>query len=200
MSKKKAKKDNNKPSNKQNAAKFKEFLRSEGFAKLRGTAYILISIYLFLALLSYFCKGAPIDLHDNWMGVVGGWFASRLTAASFGFGAFGLLLILFLVGIRRLGKKTPLATTVWVTLFWMVWTATLFGYIAGHWMGENWQIESKLDPYAGSMGYFISRGLYKLISWFTFVILLFAAAAVLIFVHKVRFHFNKEKWQQRLAD
>ena len=200
MSKKKASKEKTKTSGKSNTTKFKEFLKSEGFAKLRGAAYILISIYLFLALLSYFCKGAPIDLHDNWMGVVGGWFASRLTAASFGFGAFGLLLILFLVGIRRLGKKTPLATTVWATMFWMVWTATLFGYIAGHWLGDNWGTVTPLDAYAGNMGYFISRGLYKLISWFTFVILLFAAAAVLIFVHKVRIHINKEKWQQRMAD
>ena len=200
MSKKKASKEKTKASGKSNAAKIKEFLKSEGFAKLRGVAYLLVSIYLFLALLSYFCKGAPIDLHDNWMGVVGGWFASRLTAASFGFGAFGLLLILFLVGIRRLGKKTPLATTVWATMFWMVWTATLFGYIAGHWIGNNWGTETPLDAYAGSMGYFISRGMYKLISWFTFVILLFAAAAVLVFVHKVRIHINKEKWQQRKAE
>ncbi len=200
MTKKKAKKDTGKPTGSHNLSKTKQFLKSEGFAKLRGIAYILVSIYLFLALISYFSKGTPIDIHDNWMGVIGGWFASRLTAASFGVGGFGLLLILFLVGIRRLGKKTPLATTVWATLFWTVWTATIFGYIAGHWLGDNWQLESKLDAYAGSMGYFISKGLYRLISWFTLVVLIFAAVAVLIFVHKVRFHINKEKWQQRLAD
>ena len=198
MSKKKAHKD--KAVKSQHAAKFKAFISSDGFAKLRGALYILISVYLFLALLSYFVKGAPIDIHDNWMGIVGGWFAKLMTTSSFGIGAFGLTLILFLVGIRKFGHKTPLATTVWVTLFWMVWAATLFGYIAGHWLGQDWNVDSSLDPYAGSMGYFLSRGMYKLVSWFTFVLLVFAAVAVLVFVHKVRLHINKEKWQQRLAN
>ena len=201
MSKKKAQKKQSKPSAKNNAAKFKEFLRSDGFARLCGVSLILFSLFLFLAILSFYVKGAPIEnSRDNWMGIVGGWFALRLTAHSFGVGAFGLLLILFLFGIRLCGRKTHLATTIWVTLFWIVWASTLFGYIAGHWMGNNWDSPSTLDSYAGNMGYVIARSLYSLISWFTFIILLFSAAAVLFFVHKVRIHFNREKWQQRFAD
>ena len=203
MSKKKAKKGQSKPSSKNNAAKFKEFLRSKGFARLCGSLLILFSLFLFIAILSFYVKGAHIENPgDNWMGMVGGWFALRLTARSFGVGALGILLILFLLGIRLCGRKTRLATTVWITLFWMVWVATFFGYIAGHWLNHNWDPDasSSLESYAGSMGYFISGGLFKLISWFTFVILLFSAAAVLIFVHKVRLHINKDKWQQRFAE
>jgi len=203
MSKKKAKKGQSKPTGKSNAVKFKEFIRSKSFARLCGALLILFAIFLFIAILSFYAKGAHIENPgDNWMGVVGGWFALRLTAHSFGIGALGILLILFLFGIRLCGRKTRLSTIVWVTLFWMVWAATLFGYIAGHWINNNWDpsASSSLDSYAGSMGYFISGGLYHLISWFTFIILLFSAAAVLIFVHKVRIHIDKEKWQQRFAD
>ena len=183
MSKKKAKKGQSKPSSKSNAVKFKEFLHSKNFARLCGAIFILFAIFLFFAILSFYVKGAPIDnSRDNWMGMVGGWFALQLTAHSFGVGAFGLLLILFLFGIRLWGRKTRLATIVWVTLFWMVWAATFFGYIAGHWINNNWDPDStsSLEAYAGNMGYIISGGLYKLISWFTFIILLFSAAAIFL--------------------
>ena len=199
--KKKSTSDKTKASGKNRISDIKKFLHSETFSRLCGASLILLSVYLFIALISFFVKGAPIDnTHDNWMGVVGGWSATRLSAGSFGIGAFGILIILFLFGIRLCGRKTRLATTVWIILFWIVWAATLFGYIAGHWLGQNWSSDSPLDPYAGVMGMFIAHGLFKLISWFTFIILLFAAFAVLFFVHKVRIKINFAKWRQRFAD
>ncbi len=203
--KKKSTSDKTKASGKNRISDIKKFLHSETFSRLCGASLILLSVYLFIALISFFVKGAPIDnAHDNWMGVVGGWSATRLSAESFGIGAFGILIILFLFGIRLCGRKTHLVNTVWIILFWMVWIVTLFGYIAGHWLGNNWDdknpIDTPLDPYAGVLGDFIANTLWDLIRWFTFIILLFSAAAVLFFVHKVRIHFNREKWQQRFAD
>ena len=189
-----------KASKSQGGKKIKEFLKSDGFRKLRGSLYILLAIYLFLAVLSFFCNGCPIDdTTHNWVGKVGGWLAIKFTASSLGIGAIGVILLMIVVGIKLWGKKPDLIKTVWVTLFWMVWFATFFGYIAGHWLGNDWTLETPMDSYAGRLGYFLSHGLFGLISWFTFVILVFAAVAFLIFVHHVRIKVDIAKWKERMA-
>ena len=161
--------------------KFVEWWRSQRGRRLRGSLYVLFSVFSLVAMASFFFSGADPD--GNWMGVLGHRIASFLSHSLFGIGSLGLLLLLFLYGIRLWGHNLlPWQRTVWITLFWMMWLSTTLGYIAGVWVKGN----DQFDNYAG-IGLIFAGALHHWMRWGTLVVLLFLAVVFLVFVHKVRF-------------
>jgi len=161
--------------------RFVEWWRSQRGRRLRGSIYVLISVFSLVAMLSFFFSGADPD--GNWMGVLGHKTAGFLSHSLFGIGSLGLLLLLFLYGCRLWGRNLlPWQRTVWVTLFWMIWLSTLLGYVAGVIVKDNEMVEN-----SAGIGIIFAGALHHWIRWGTVVVLLFIAVVFLIFVHKVHF-------------
>ena len=181
--------------------KFVEFLKSQGFARLRGTAYMLLAVFTFIALISFFVKGCPVDdVGENWMGVVGGWLSKALTVGTFGLGAFGLTFLLFVYGLRLWGwKPMSFGKAIGVAAFWMLWLATMAGYVVGS--RNGWEgAEASAEAFAGVVGMAIAGLMNNLVKWFTVVILVFFAIAMLVFVHKLRIKIDFAKLKEKMAE
>ena len=164
--------------------KFVEFWKSDRGRKLRGTCYILLSIFIVIATFSYFVSWPS---QSNWMGRLGYLMANAMVQDTFGIASLGLCFLLFLYGLR-LWKVYPMPwwRTFWVTIFWMLWVSTLLGYLNG----EIFKSET-FGNYVGITGRYVSEKLYMLIRWGVVVLLLFVAVVVLIFIHHVRFKMPK---------
>jgi len=161
-------------------SKFVEFWRSERCRKLRGACYVLLALFVFVAMVSLYVSGFQ---RDNWLGIVGYSLSFFLVRNTFGVASVGWCLILFLYGFRLWKVNLlPFWRTFWCTLFWMLWISTVLGYINGVWGKGN----EVLGICAGSTGSFVAEIFYKLIRWGTLVILGFVGIVFLVFVHHVR--------------
>ncbi|MBR3488152.1 MAG: DNA translocase FtsK 4TM domain-containing protein [Bacteroidales bacterium] len=164
----------------------KEFWKTQRCRRLRGACYILLSIFLLVATVSFFvCRP-----NENWLGKVGYKLAQMIVQNTFGIASVGFYFLLFLYGLR-LWKVHPLPwrKTAWATLFWMVWVSSVLGYCAGVWAKGNYVVGNL----CGVTGDFIASQLHSLIKWGALVLLAFLAVVFLIFVHKVRFKMPKVK-------
>ena len=179
-----SKKKSKRKKNVRPTGRLKEFWRTQRCRRLRGACYILLSIFLLVATVSFFvCRP-----NENWLGKVGYKLAELIVQNTFGLTSVGLYFLLFLFGLR-LWKVNPLPwqKTVFATLFWMVWTSSVLGYCAGVWWKGNYTMENL----CGVTGDFIASQLYRLIKWGALVLFAFLAVVFLIFVHKVRFRMPK---------
>lgn len=178
-SKKKKSKKNVRPT-----GRLKEFWMTQRCRRLRGACYILLSIFLMVATVSFFvCRP-----NENWLGKVGYKLAEIIVQNTFGIAAVGFYFLLFVFGLR-LWKVylLPWRKTLWATLFWMVWISSVLGYCAGVWGKGNYT----MGNLCGVTGNFIASQLYMLIKWGALVLFAFLAIVFLIFVHKVRFKMPK---------
>ena len=172
--------------------RLKEFWISDRGRKLRGSVYILLALFLAVAMVSLFFSSPHAAPDENWLGTVGYHLSSFLVRTTFGFASIGFTLLLFVYGLRLWNVNLlPWNKTLWSTLFWMVWLSALVGYIA------NLLHSDRVDDFAGVTGGFVAIQLNGLIRWGTLVVLLFVAVVYLIFVHKVRFRFPKIKLPHR---
>ncbi len=164
--------------------KFVEFMKSDRGRKLRGACYILLALFITVATISYFISWPS---QSNWMGRLGYLLANAIVQGTFGIASLGFSFLLFLYGLR-LWKVNPLPwwRTFWVTLFWMLWISTVLGYLHGQFFKSE-----TFSNYVGITGRFVSEQLYLLIRWGVVVLLLFAAAVVLVLVHRVHFKMPK---------
>ena len=179
-----SKKKSKKKKNVRPTGRLKEFWMTQRCRRLRGACYILLSIFLLVATVSFFvCRP-----NENWLGRVGYHLAQMIVQNTFGISSVGLYFMLFLYGLH-LWKVTPLSLrkTFWVTLFWMVWLSSVLGYCAGVWAKGNYVVGNL----CGVTGDFIASQLYSLIKWGALILFLFVAVVFLIFVHKVRFRMPK---------
>lgn len=175
--------------------KFKEFWRSARCRKLRGACYVLLAVYLFFAIVSFFFSWP--DNQSNWMGSAGYHLANFLVQNTFGAASVGLLFLLFLYGLR-LWSKEPLAwwRTFWVTLFWIFWTSTFLGWFDG--LGPDSAENEFFENFVGVTGQFANSALVSLIGTVaTIVLLVFLAIVFLVFVHKVKLRMPKIKLPER---
>ena len=178
---------------------FAEFLRSDDFAKVRGVFYLIVALFMFVSIVAFFVTdqlGDPTAYDSNWCGTVGGAVAYFFVCKLFGLASAGLSFLLFLYGLRLMGKEPlPWWKTFGCTFFWMFWLASVFGYfssafapdVAMDQFGEVIHPESKLQNFAGTVGFGIGSGMNSAIHFWTFVLLLFLGAAFLFVVHKVKF-------------
>ena len=179
-----AKKKSKKKKNVRPTGRLKEFWKTQRCRRLRGACYILLSIFLLVATVSFFvCRP-----NENWLGKVGYKLAQIIVQNTFGIASIGFFFLLFLYGLRLWKVHLlPWRKTAWSTLFWMVWVSSVLGYCAGVWGKGNYVVGNL----CGVTGDFIASQLYSLIKWGALVLFAFLAVVFLIFVHKVRFKMPK---------
>ena len=186
MSTNKKKSTNKRKKNVRPTGRLKEFWMTQRCRRLRGACYILLSIFLLVATISFFvCRP-----NENWLGKVGYKLSAIIIQNTFGIASLGLYFLLFLYGLHLWkANPLPLRKTTWATLFWMVWLSSVLGYCAGIWGKGNYVVGNL----CGVTGDFIASQLYTLIKWGALVLFAFVAIVFLIFVHKVRFKMPKVK-------
>jgi S-DNA-T family DNA segregation ATPase FtsK/SpoIIIE len=115
-----------------------------------GATLSLLSIYLLLACVSYlftwkqdqdhllnrdflgyiFNKDVPAA--ENWLGKFGAWSSHLLIYDGFGIGAFGLVFIMFLIGVRVLFNTAllPLQRATTITIAYLIWGSIFLGFFS----------------------------------------------------------------------
>ena len=154
-----------------------KFLRSKKFRRIRGVSYILLSLFLTLALLSFVLRAGD---ERNVMGALG-WLAAKLLADRlFGVASLGLTALLFLYGVHLLRKlKIRWWHVLGVVFFWMIWLSTSIGYVCQLLPGNAY-----IEHFAG-IGATLADLLHHLLNWGTIVFLVFVAVLFLVLVHHV---------------
>jgi S-DNA-T family DNA segregation ATPase FtsK/SpoIIIE len=166
------------------------FLKSEKFRKVAGLFFIMFSVVLFFAFISYFFTWQadhavkPGAGAKNWIGSAGRAISMLFIERWFGIGSFAFVLLFFIFGVRWLIKTTllPLWKTTRLSLLVMIWLSLSLGFLFGHHDtltilgGEFGRV------YAGILSLYLGRiGAGML--------LLFIALSYLIFNHDFSFGF-----------
>ncbi len=115
-----------------------------------GAILSLLSIYLLLACVSYlftwkqdqdhllnrnflgYIFNQNVPAAENWLGKFGAWSSHLLIYEGFGIGAFGLVFIMFLIGVRVLFNTTllPLQRAITVTIAYLIWGSIFLGFFS----------------------------------------------------------------------
>ena len=115
-----------------------------------GALLSLMSIYLFLACVSYlftwtkdqdqllnrgfveYIFNSELPAVENWLGKFGAWTSHLLIHRGFGIPSFGLIFLLFLSGVKVLFDTSllPLARTTSVTISYMIWGSIFLGFFS----------------------------------------------------------------------
>lgn len=157
-----------------------------------GGLTLLLSVLLLFAFFSYLISGEAdqsvvgsafnAPLHDsgskvqNWLGVTGAVIAHFFIFRWFGIGAFLLLPLLFVTGVKLTFAREimPLKRLTYQVLFYMFWLSSLFGFLV-MWTDSK----ANLSTLSGGIGLFINQFLYNLVGWGSIAII---AAALFVFV------------------
>ncbi len=170
---------------------FLKIFRDERFTKVSGLLFLLISVYLLIAFVSYFVSwfswntddifsdisfsrvifDSSIEVH-NWTGRLGAALSQMMIKNWFGFSSFFIVAYLFLLGFKWLTSVElfPLKKMLGYGLFTMVWLSLTLGYfftgpkiaIMGGVFG--YETSSWLNGFMGKPGTFILI-LFSLISF-----------------------------------
>ena len=174
--KKTSKKKNSKTASKKTRGGFAVFVRSKKFAHIRGAFYVLFSIFMVIAMVGYYAATAE----GGWMGTVGRGVAEFFTTNLFGIGSFGFALLFFVYGMRLWDVVVmPWWKTFGSTIFWMLWISLTLGVVGGAWVHRV-----GFESYAG-IGLQLAEPLYRWLSWWVLVVLVFVAVVFLVLVHKM---------------
>lgn len=158
---------------------FVAFIKSERFAHIRGTVYVLFAFFLLLSLASYYATGCDPTRH--WLKAMGYGTAEFFAVNLFGIGSLGFSLLFFIYGLRLWKIKVmPWWKTFGTTVFWMAWLSVTLGYIAVKWIEGGVGFEQ----YAG-IGVTMAEALENLMGWWTLVMMVALAIAILVMVHKM---------------
>jgi S-DNA-T family DNA segregation ATPase FtsK/SpoIIIE len=178
-SKKKARK-------RKSAGKKKDFTKAE---KGIGLIFILFSIYLFIALISYFFTGkADYDtvseygfkilfdrnvFVENWLGRVGAWLAQVLAFNSFGIASLLIVPWLFVIGVQLLFNTTltPIKKLTKQVILGLVFISVFLAFFL-----------SNFPEFGGAFGFYLSHWLEGLIGNVgTVILLIFSLIGYLIY-------------------
>ncbi len=158
---------------------FVAFIKSERFAHIRGTVYVLFAFFLLLSLASYYATGCDPTRH--WLKAMGYGTAEFFAVNLFGIGSLGFSLLFFIYGLRLWKIRVmPWWKTFGTTVFWMAWLSVTLGYIAVKWIEGGVGFEQ----YAG-IGVTMAEALENLMGWWTLVMMVALAIAILVMVHKM---------------
>ena len=185
---------------------FRQFIASPKFAITRGAFYVLLSVFAFVAVLSYVVSyvahGNVPERTTNLCGTFGGWMASVLVSGSFGLSSLGLCFLLFVYGLRLIAgnrssrsERAPrrnlwnddklFRKTLWSVVFWVMWLCTTIGWIANPERGDQSTLGTALS---GVVGTEMARALYGFLHIGLPILLLFLACMFLVLVHNIRIH------------
>jgi len=151
--------------------KYFGFLRDERFKMTLGIFFILFSLYLYLAFISYFFTwktdqsfewsrvfSGPEIIVDNWAGKFGAFLANKFINHWFGIASAVLPFILLIIGLRLINIRTlPLGKTGRILLVGTILLSIILSFLfgdAGGFLGSG--------P-GGGHGYFLSEWLISIL-------------------------------------
>jgi len=174
------------------------FLRDRRFHLFIGLLFLLGSLYLCIAFVSYLFTGhadqsvvealKSTDLKEagieseNWLGLVGAWMSNLFIYKGFGLASFFVVPILFFIGYKIVfrSRNISLSYVSTICLFSLCWLSLVFGYMVLH--------TSSVDIYnflGGAIGYETALWLDSLIGWGTIPLLAFFLLSFIIFFFNV---------------
>jgi S-DNA-T family DNA segregation ATPase FtsK/SpoIIIE len=147
------------------------FLRDERFKVTLGIFFVLFSLYLYLAFISYLFTwktdqsfewsrvfSGPDLIVNNWAGKFGAFFANKFINHWFGIASAGLPFILLIIGLRLINIRTmPLGKTSRILLVGTILLSVILSFLfgdAGGFLGSG--------P-GGGHGYFLSEWLSSIL-------------------------------------
>ena len=158
-----------------------------------GSLLSLLSIYIFLACVSYlftweidqdkllnrsfvnFLFDTETPAVENWLGKFGAWTSHMLIFRLFGLTSFGICFLLFLTGFKILFDVTlfPILRSFMVTFSYMLWGSLFFGFFA-----------SNVNYLGGTFGYYLNEWLILALGRFgvlTLILVMFFVITSLLF-------------------
>ncbi|AYA36556.1 DNA translocase FtsK [Hymenobacter oligotrophus] len=169
------------------------FLRDRRFQLFVGFFFLLTSLYLTIAFLSYLFTGHAdqsvvegIDQTSvkeagqesgNWLGLLGAWVSHLLIQQGFGIAAFALIPVAFAAGYKVVFRRAEvsLSFVTAVCMFAMLWLSMLMGYLVLSIQTPDTdpRVAHSLDFLSGGIGYEAALWLDSLIGWGTVLLLAF---------------------------
>lgn len=175
-----------------------EFLKDKRFLLATGFFFIITSLYLFIAFVSYLFTGkadqSVVEAIDqtgiiqsgreaeNWLGLYGAIVSHYFIFQWFGLAAFFTPPFLFIAGYKVVFKRAiiPIQSAFTFCAFFTLWLSLLLGYTVYHSEGI-----SEWGFLGGGIGYQLSIVLEGLIGWGTLLLLIFAILVFIIFFFNV---------------
>ncbi|MCA8829967.1 DNA translocase FtsK [Hymenobacter pini] len=182
-----------------------DFLRDRRFQLFLGFFFLIGSIYLTIAFISFLFTGhadqsvtenvggASINQAgqetSNWLGLLGALTAQFLIQNGFGVAAFAAIPIVFFLGYKIVFRRAGVSFTyvLALCLFIMVWLSVLLGYVVLSLQGPGADpsLAHSLDFLCGRVGYETAFFLDSLIGWGTVLLLAFALISFVVFFFNV---------------
>jgi len=174
------------------------FLGDRRFLLAVGFFFLIVSLYLFTAFISYlFTHKADqsvveavgqLDLREsgqeteNWLGLFGAITSHYFIFKWFGIATFLIPPLLFNIGYLIVFRShiIPLSKSLYFTIFFLFWMSILLGYLVFRSEGvTEWGFIS------GGIGYELSVFLDGLVGWGTYLLLIFSLLVFIIFYFNV---------------
>ncbi|QIX63216.1 DNA translocase FtsK [Hymenobacter sp. BT18] len=181
------------------------FLRDRRFQLFLGFFFLLSSIYLTIAFLSFLLTGhadqsvvqsagtTPLLVAGqetgNWLGLIGATLAQWLIYRGFGVAAFALIPIVFFLGYKIVFRRQDVSVSyvLALCLFTMGWLSVLLGYVVLSLEAPDADpaLAHSLDFLSGGIGYEVALWLDSLIGWGTVLLLAFLLISFVVFFFNV---------------
>jgi S-DNA-T family DNA segregation ATPase FtsK/SpoIIIE len=174
------------------------FLKDPRFRLAIGFSLIIISLYLFVAFVSYLFTGKAdqsiiLSLQDsgivesgreteNWLGLYGAYTSHYLIYQWLGISAFAIPPLLFLLGFRMVFQREllPIFSVFTFSVFAGLWLSLLLGYVTHGISGV-----SEVSFLSGGLGYQMARIFSGLFGWGTFLFLVLTLFVFIIYFYNV---------------
>ncbi|QDA62224.1 FtsK/SpoIIIE family DNA translocase [Hymenobacter jejuensis] len=181
------------------------FLRDRRFQLFLGFFFLLASIYLTIAFVSFLFTGhadqsvvesvssTPVkeagQESGNWLGLIGAMLAQALIYKGFGVAAFAVIPVVFFLGYKIVFRRADVSISyvLALCLFVMVWLSVLMGYLVLTLEAPDADpiLAHNLDFLSGGVGYEAALWLDSLIGWGTVLLLAFLLISFVVFFFNV---------------
>ncbi|GAA3948066.1 FtsK/SpoIIIE family DNA translocase [Hymenobacter algoricola] len=181
------------------------FLRDRRFQLFLGFFFLLTSIYLTIAFVSFLFTGhadqsvveslgnTPVkeagQESGNWLGLLGAMLAQLLIHKGFGVAAFAVIPIVFFLGYKIVFRRAELSLSyvLALCLFTMGWLSLLLGYVVLTLEAPDADptMAHSLDFLSGGIGYEAALWLDSLIGWGTVLLLAFLLISFVVYFFNV---------------
>ena len=181
------------------------FLRDRRFQLFLGFFFLLSSIYLTIAFVSFLFTGhadqsvvenlanTPVkeagQESSNLLGLVGAWAAQLLIYKGFGVAAFAVIPVVFFLGYKIVFRRADVSVSyvLALCLFTMLWLSVLMGYVVLSIQAPDADplLAHRLDFLSGGVGYEAALWLSSLIGWGTVLLLAFLLISFVVFFFNV---------------
>ncbi|KAA9340602.1 FtsK/SpoIIIE family DNA translocase [Adhaeribacter soli] len=174
------------------------FLKDRRFQLLAGFFFLLTSLYLTIAFVSFLFTG-PADQSvvealnqtavkdaglesENWLGLTGAYIANYFINEWVGIGAFFLIPLVFFWGYKIVFRRTFVSVSSVNTfcLFGMLWTSLLCGYLV---LSSN--TVADYGFFSGGIGYETALWMESIIGWGSILLLAFLLIVFVVFFFNI---------------